>query len=124
MCPLRHFKEHKMKHTRVTLSDVDGYVRDDIFGSQNEKNSDKLRLIRTALTQDATPKQRRYIIMYYKDGMTMEEIADACGVARSTVSRTIARGRNGILAGLKKAELKKLFEMTLGQEDMRGDTDK
>ena len=113
-----------MKHTRVTLSDVDGYVRDDIFGYQNEKNSDKLRLIRTALTQDATPKQRRYIIMYYKDGMTMEEIADACGVARSTVSRTIARGRNGILAGLKKAELKKLFEMTLGQEDMRGDTDK
>ena len=54
--------------------------------------------------------------MYYKDGMTMDEIADACGVAKSTVSRTIARGRNGILAGLKKAELKKLFETGSSEE--------
>ena len=116
MCPLRRFKEHKMKHKRVTLSDVDGYVRDDIFGSGSAQSSEKLRLVRRALTENATPKQRRYIIMYYKDGMTMDEIADACGVAKSTVSRTIARGRNGILAGLKKAELKKLFETSSSEE--------
>ena len=113
-----------MKHKRVTLSDVDGYVRDDIFGTHSAQSSERLRLVRTALTENATPKQRRYIIMYYKDGMTMDEISGACGVARSTVSRTIARGRNGILAGLKKAELKKLFEMMNRQEAERGDTDK
>lgn len=31
--------------------------------------------------------------MYYKDSMTIREIASSCGVNPSTVSRTIKRGR-------------------------------
>lgn len=107
----------KMKHKRVTLSDVDGYVREQIFGEQSADSAElKVRLIRQALFENATPKQRRYLIMYYRDKMTMDEIATACGVAKSTVSRTVARGRSSIIEGLKHAELKRLIERIDSEE--------
>ena len=38
-----------------------------------------------------TAAQREYILLYYREGLKMSEIARRCGVAPSTVSRTIAR---------------------------------
>ncbi len=106
-----------MKHKRVSLSDVDGFVRDEIFGDDSESGSGlRLKLLRQVLTESTTVKQRRYIKMYYKDGLTMDEIADRCGVAKSTVSRTIARGRSRILSGLRSDELKRLMDSSQGEE--------
>lgn len=48
----------------------------------------------SALEEELTPRQRQMIHMYYIDQMLMRDIADALGVNVSTVSRTIARGRN------------------------------
>ena len=38
-------------------------------------------------------KQRRYMTMYYVDGMSLQQISRAEGVNKSTVSRTMKRGR-------------------------------
>ena len=37
--------------------------------------------------------QRRYLLMYYNEVMTMREIAERCGVDITTVSRTLRRAR-------------------------------
>lgn len=111
-----------MRHIRVKLTDIDGYVRDEIFDDNSAGNvrTDRVRLVREALFESTTTKQRMYILLYYKKRMTMEQIADECGVAKSTVSRTISRGRDRILKGMKKEELKRLFARLSNEE---GDND-
>lgn len=51
----------------------------------------KLALWR-ALHEDVTEKQRRYMLLYYGEGLNMNEIGEREGVDKSTVSRTIRRG--------------------------------
>ena len=46
-----------------------------------------------ALREDVTPRQREYLLLYYGEGLNMREIGERYGVNRSTVSRTIQRGR-------------------------------
>ena len=45
-----------------------------------------------ALHEDVTEKQRRYMLLYYAEGLNMNEIGEREGVDKSTVSRTIRRG--------------------------------
>ncbi len=56
-------------------------------------NSGNLALF---LEKELTDTQKCYIIMYYRDGITMREIARRCGVQPSTVSRTIKRANDRI----------------------------
>jgi len=56
-----------------------------------ELNRVKLALWR-ALHEDITEKQRNYLLLYYAEGLNMNEIGSRCGVDKSTVSRTIKRG--------------------------------
>ena len=46
----------------------------------------------------------------------MDEIADRCGVVKSTVSRTVARGRSRILKGLEDEELRRILKRSDGKE--------
>ena len=64
------------------------------------------RLMREIVRENLTKRQKCYIIMYYTKGMTMQEIADAEGVSKSTVSRTIGLARKRISCGMKPAMLK------------------
>ena len=52
-----------------------------------------LELIRDVFESGLTKKQKCYIMLYYRDGLTMQEIADRYSVNRSTVSRTISAAR-------------------------------
>ena len=38
-------------------------------------------------------KQRMYLLAYYSDHLTMEQLAERFGVNKSTVSRSIQRGK-------------------------------
>ncbi len=107
----------KMRHKRVTLTEIDGFVRDEIFGSE-KKDDSQLRslVIRRIMFDSTTDKQRLYLLMYYRDGLTMDEIADRCGVVKSTVSRTVARGRSRILKGLEDKELRRILKRSDGKE--------
>ena len=55
-----------------------------------------LELVRDVFQNGLTKKQKCYIMLYYKERLTMEQIAKRCNVNRSTVSRTIAGARRKI----------------------------
>ena len=104
-------KGNRMKHRRISLTDVDGYVRDKFFDLTDSDDTPSRSLdLHRVMFEQTTAKQKRYLLMYYKDNMTMDEIADRCGVAKSTVSRTIARGRDRIIKGLRDSDLRRLLE--------------
>ncbi len=98
-------KAAEMKKLSFDL--IDNYIADrstDPSGFEEEIKND---LLREALRLNLTKKQKCYIIMYYVRGMTMQEIADYCGVNRSTVSRTIALARKHIAGGVSSAVLRR-----------------
>lgn len=58
------------------------------------KQADLSRVLRKVIANELTENQRKMILFYYYERRTMPEIAELLGVNKSTVSRTIARGRN------------------------------
>lgn len=54
-----------------------------------------------ALREDVTPRQREYLLLYYGKGMNLREIGEAKGVNKSTVSRTMKRGRQRLYRCLR-----------------------
>lgn len=65
-------------------------------GDVPDKNRDyTLKAIRMGLQNELTDIQRAYLLEYL-NGMTMPEIAMNHGVHKSTVSRTITRGKKKI----------------------------
>lgn len=61
------------------------------------------RTIAMAIREELTQKQREYLTMYYVEKLTMEEIADSCGVNKSSVCRTINRAENRIAKVMRYA---------------------
>mgnify|MGYP002626882745 CR=1 FL=1 len=49
--------------------------------------------MRASWNCELTDTQRRYLLHYYQDAMTMQEIASRYGVNIATVSRTLKRAR-------------------------------
>ncbi len=64
--------------------------------SEENTNAEELGRVKVALWralhEDVTEKQRQYMLLYYAEGLNMNEIGARCGVDKSTVSRTIKRG--------------------------------
>lgn len=99
-----------MSRTRISFDMIDNYISEDFFSADSSKRETAAALtLRRLLFENLTEKQKCYIILYYKDELSMEEIAERFGVAKSTVSRTISRGRNRILQGMKTRLLRKLI---------------
>ncbi len=73
--------------------------------SDNEEVTSKHKAMTRALyyviNNNLTKTQKSYIILYYKHGMKICEIAEKYGVNRSTVSKTISRAKNKIFNILK-----------------------
>ncbi len=71
-------------------------------GEDNSERLERLRRnLRKAREQELTPRQQQMLRMYYDEGKTMTKIAMKLHVNKSTVSRTIARGRNRLYRYLK-----------------------
>ena len=68
----------------------------------SEDNSEQIerlrRNLRAAREQELPPRQQQMMELYYDQGKTMTKVARRLRVNKSTVSRTLARGR----ARLKK----------------------
>ena len=86
--------------------------RDESFGEYSEylkslgadNRAEHRRLVenlKRALREELTARQFQTVTMYYMDDMSMCEIAAELGVCVSTVSRTIARGKNHLKRCLK-----------------------
>ena len=68
----------------------------------NGEQLDRLkRNLRRARAQELTPRQRQMLRLYFDEGKNMAEIARELRVARSTVSRTIARAKGRLYRCLK-----------------------
>ena len=74
------------------LSDLTAWEQED-----SEDNSEQLsrlrRNMRRVRQQELTPRQEEMLHLYYDLGMTIPQIAQEKGLNKSTVSRTLARGR-------------------------------
>ena len=74
------------------LADLAVYSR--FMAEDNSAQMTRLkRNLSKALRQDVTPKQRQYLLLYYGKGMNLTQISQKLGVNKSTVSRTMKRGR-------------------------------
>ena len=81
--------EDEVTKTSVESDETDGF--------------DYPKVLRMLIDDNLTKKQKCYIILYYKEGLTVTQIAERFGVDKSTVSRTINRGRQR-LAGTVSRE--------------------
>lgn len=76
-----------------------------LIGDEEQSNSDKHRLIlkimRGIIENELTERQREMIVLYYFKRVNIPEIAEMLGVNRSTVSRTISRGRRNVMEKMK-----------------------
>lgn len=66
-------------------------------------------MIYKLLDDELTKKQKCYIILYYRNGMTVKEIAEKFSVDKSTVSRTINRGRQRLASSVKREALRRVI---------------
>ena len=63
------------------------------MSQEEDQEMDRLkRNLLLALREDVTPRQRQLLLLYYGEGLTMQNIAQRLKIDRSTVSRTILRG--------------------------------
>lgn len=68
----------------------------------NDEQLERLRRnLRKAREVELTPRQKQMLRMYYDEGKSMTKIAMLLHVNKSTVSRTIARGRGRLRQCLK-----------------------
>ena len=85
-----------------TFGMVDLAVYTNLMAEDNKDQINRLkRNLTHALRQDVTERQREYMILYYGNRMTMEAIARQYGVSKSTVSRTLKRGRQRLYRCLR-----------------------
>ena len=81
---------------------VDLAVYTELMAQDNKDQINRLkRNLTHALRQDITQRQREYMMLYYGKSMSMEAIAQQCGVNKSTVSRTLKRGRQRLYRCLR-----------------------
>lgn len=85
-----------------TYGCVDITVYTALMAEDNREQMGRLRRNLTqALRRDITPRQREYMELYYGKRMSMGDIADHLGVNKSTVSRTLKRGRERLFRCLR-----------------------
>ena len=85
-----------------TFGQVDLTVYTQLMADDNRDQMNRLkRNLTHALRQDITQRQREYMMLYYGRGMSMEAIARELGVNKSTVSRTLKRGRQRLYRCLR-----------------------
>ena len=77
---------------KLYAADMAMYSRQMDADNSREISRLKRNLIR-ALREDVTEKQRQVLLLYYAEGKNMREIGESMGVDKSTVSRTLSRGR-------------------------------
>lgn len=85
----------------------------DIYDNPNSCYDDRKlielapKLLAMCMNDNLTKTQKCYIMLYYKQNMTVTQIAKMYNVNKSTVSRTIHRGRNRLLKSIRCEVLRK-----------------
>lgn len=89
------------------------------FGSRDsEIHGFAKDLLWKVIKNEMTPKQRKYFLAYYFEGLTMREIAEQAGCEKSTVSRTIKRAKQRILRVFKYTD-RRIYSMFENNEALK-----
>ena len=73
-----------------------------LYGGDNKDSRRMLmKNLRTAMKEELTPRQLYMMKLYFVDGMKMPYIAEELGINKSTVSRTLSRGKERLRRCLK-----------------------
>ena len=87
--------------------------------SEENTNTRELTQVKLALWraihEDVSEKQRQYLLLYYGEGLNMNEIGERMGVDKSTVSRTIKRGEDRLRRCLRYGAKRFLLEEEPGR---------
>lgn len=73
----------------------------DTAGSNSVQRRLMIKVMRNIIENELSKRQRQMITLYYFQKINIPEIAKMLDVNRSTVSRTISRGRRNIMEKLK-----------------------
>ena len=69
----------------------------EIMAGDNQTQIQELHAaLAKALREEVTDRQQQVLFLYYVQGLNMRQIAEALGVERSTISRTLKRGEERI----------------------------
>lgn len=74
-------------------------IGEDVSGGS--KHNLMVKILRSIIENELSERQRQMIGLYYFGRRNIPEIAELLGVNRSTVSRTISRGRRNIMEKMK-----------------------
>ena len=78
-------------------------------GKDNSTEHAKLiRCLREAVRTELTPRQKQILMMYFVHNMKQIEIAEALGVTKSTVSRSILRSKKKLQKCLRYFDIEHL----------------
>lgn len=78
------------------------YYLKSIYGGDNcDSRRMLMRNLRTAMKDELTPRQLYMMKLYFVDGLKMHYIAQELGINKSTVSRTLTRGKTRLRKCLK-----------------------
>ena len=95
----------------IYAADMARYARMISEENTNTEELDRVKIaLWRALHEDITEKQRRYLLLYYAEGMKMSEIGEQMGVDKSTVSRTIKRGEDRLRRCLRSGAKRFLLD--------------
>ena len=84
------------------IGDLTVWLREN--APDNREQLDRLRRnLRRAREQELTPRQKQVLELYYDQGHTIPQIAEALGLNRSTVSRTLRRAKDRLYRCLRYA---------------------
>lgn len=81
----------RYRRGRAYAADMAVYARA-MAADNSDEHSRLRRNLAIALREDVTEKQRQALLLYYAEGLNMQEIGARLGVDKSTVSRNIKRG--------------------------------
>lgn len=73
------------------------------FAEEADFHAHTLNALRVAMDEELTDTQRKYMEMFFVYGMSMKDIGQELGVAKSTVSRTINCGLDRLYHVLRYA---------------------
>lgn len=108
LCGLRGERQVQKRLNSEFLGEAEFYADKRIsavIGDTAESNGVQhklmLKVMRSVVENELSERQRQMITLYYFQKVNIPEIARMLGVNRSTVSRTISRGRRNIMEKLK-----------------------
>lgn len=92
MSAIRSDADRDPSRGKEFLADLAAWNREN--GEDNSEQLQRLRRnLRRARKMELTPRQAQMLHLYYDQGLTMTQVAHELGINKSSVSRTIARGR-------------------------------